>query len=208
MLLSRFLPVTVCFCWLVSTACLPAEESLKVEQPAPEKGYSPERPDYLHFKEVLITRKSKYSLDFEIVLQGKIPSRLDRNEGVRYKIYVDLADLKTDTTEKTIGDFNSDLIIAVFQNPRTSRFDSWSNSVRFQNTIYDVKITKLRASDDRISFEARCELFGMAEAMRFTASTGRLFIKKGEESTHDNGVQDTKVFDVPIRQGGLAPGLK
>jgi hypothetical protein len=177
-------------------------QSLKFEQPSPSYAYDAVKPDYLHFKEVTVTRNTKYSLDFDFQLQGKLPSRFPKGEGARFKVYFDLDNLATDYIEKKLPpDFASDLIISVFQNPNTTRFDSWVGIVQIRSKLHEIKITKLKANDDRISFSARCQLFGEVTGLRFAVSTGLLDAKSGK--TKDLGGQDSKVFAVPFKEDGL-----
>jgi hypothetical protein len=180
-----------------------AAQSLVFEQPAPTYVYDAVKPAYLHFKEVTVTRNSKYSLDFDFTLQAPLPSRFPKGEGVRYKVYFDFDGTKSEFNEKKIApDFVSDLIISVFQNPNTSRFESWVSLVRVENTVHEIKVTKLKAKDDKISFSARCELFGKLTGLRFAVSTGLLDAKSGK-GTQDLGGQDSKVFAVPFKADGL-----
>lgn len=180
-----------------------AAQSLTFEQPPPTYAYDAAKPAYLHFKEVTVTRNSKFSLDFDFTLQAPLPSRFVRGEGVRYKVYFDFDGAKSDFNEKKIPpDFVSDLIISVYQNPNTSRFDSWVSVVQVENTVHEIKVTKLKAKDDKISFSARCELFGKLTGVRFAVSTGLLDAKSGK-STQDRGGQDSKVFQVPFQGDGL-----
>jgi len=177
-------------------------QSLTLEQPPPDYAYDESRPDYLHFKKVAITRTSKYSLSFEFMLQGQLPNRFPRGEGVRYKVYFDLDGLVCDYQEKKVPpDFASDLIISIYQNPNTSRFDSWVDLIRVRNKIYEIKVTKLRASGDQIWFDARCQLFGEVEGLRFVFSSGRLVKEDGKN--HDKSVQNSNVHAVPYKESGL-----
>jgi hypothetical protein len=178
-------------------------QSLKLEQPAPQYAFDAAKPGFLHFKEVTVTRNTKYSLDFDFVLQEPLPNRLPKGEGVRYKVYFDLDGLVADYIEKKISpDFKSDLIISIFKNPDSTRFDSWVGLLQIRSTVHEIKITKLKVDADRISFSARCKLFGEVEGLRFAVSTG-LLRGKGGVAKSDSGVQDSKVFSVPFKGEGL-----
>lgn len=192
---------------LAVLSCVNARaQSLKLEQPAPSYVFSAEKPGYLHFKEVTVTRNTKYSLDFDFVLQEPLPNRLPKGEGVRYKVYFDLNEVVASYIEKKISpDFASDLIISIFKNPESSRYDSWVGLLQVGNTVHEIKVTKLKVDGDRVSFSARCKLFGEVEGLRFAVSTGLLRGKDGQAKS-DSGVQDSKVFDVPFKGDGLLVG--
>ncbi len=184
-----------------------AQQVLKLEQPPPGYAYDEARPAHLHFKEVTVERLAKYALRFDFLLQAPLPKHFFQGEGVRYKVYFDLDGMVCDYQERKIPpDFASDLIIAVYQNPGTNSFDSWVGTVRVRSKVHEIKISKLRAKEDHISFDARCQLFGEVEGLRFFVSSGRLVWKDGRK--RDGTVQDSKVFEVPYKKSGLDTFLR
>lgn len=187
---------------VTAMSSLARAQSLTFEQPAPDYAYDEKRPRYLHFKQVTISRISKYSLRFDFALQGALPTRFPKTEGIRYKVYFDLDGMVCDYQERKVPpDFASDLIIAVYQNPGESRFESWVDVVQVRNKVHEIKVTKLRADADHVSFQARCQLFGEVEGLRFLVSSGRLVRENGNKK--DLGGQDSKVFAVPYKASGL-----
>lgn len=134
------------------------------ENPPPTAGFTEDRPDFLYFKDATITKKGKYSFDYDITLYGKIPNNLD--DKVTFYIGFDIDNDKSTGGAGINSNFGQDIGVFIYKDANTNRFQESSNKLLYRGKMHELKVTGLKVNDDKISFSLRCELFGYNDAFK------------------------------------------
>lgn len=186
---------------MFTTFCLPAfaelggtgaaKKTVVVAGSPAGQGYSEDRPDYLHFKEVAVTREGAQRLKFDITLQGKIPVNL--KDAVQYYIGFDIdSDPSTGGNAVTVSNFGQDIGVFISQGLGDIRFHCDSNSVEYKGRKRDIVISGLKVKDDKIVVEVRSELFSQFESFKFFLSASHTRYDRGKK------LSDIQVNTTPV----------
>lgn len=161
---------------------LAAEPPTVVKQgKAPPSEFTPERPGYMHIREVRVTRNQKQELTFEIKLSGEIPSRTD--EKLRYYIGFDIDnDAGTGSIASTSPGFGQDIGIWFIRQPKSSQFKESTGEVVYKGVKRDLKIGLARFQGDTITFKVRSDLFSLFPSTKIFVSAEHTFYEKGKET--------------------------
>lgn len=185
---------------VLATTCLPAfaelgtgaaKKTVVVAGSPNKQGYSEDRPDYLHFKEVVVTREGGQRLKFDITLQGKIPTNL--KDEVRFYIGFDIdSDPSTGSNSFGVSSFGQDIGVFIFQDFGDTHFRCDSNSVEYKGRKRDIVISGLKVKDDKIVVEVRSELFSQFEAFKFFLDATHVRYDHGKK------LRDVQVNTTPV----------
>jgi len=146
-----------------------APKSITVAPSPAHQAFSEDRPDYLHFKEVVVTREGAQRLKFDITLQGKMP--VNPKEAVAFYIGFDIdSDPSTGGSGVNVANFGQDIGVFIFQNRGENRFRSESNSTEFKGRKREIAISQLKVRDDKIVVDVRSELFSQFDTFKFFLS--------------------------------------
>ncbi|MCX6971691.1 MAG: hypothetical protein NTV93_16260 [Verrucomicrobia bacterium] len=184
-----------------ATSCLPAfaelgstgaaKKTVVVAGSPAGQAFSEDRPDYLHFKEVVVTREGAQRLKFDIKLQGKIPTNL--KDAVQYYIGFDIdSDPATGGNAVTVSNFGQDIGVFISQGLGDVRFHCDSNSVEYKGRKRDIVISGLKVKDDKIVVEVRSELFSQFESFKFFLSASHTRYDHGKK------LSDIQVSTTPV----------
>ncbi|MFZ4775757.1 MAG: hypothetical protein ACOYM3_10355 [Terrimicrobiaceae bacterium] len=155
------------------------KKTLVVEAPATTSSYSKDRPDYLHFKEVVVTREGAQRLKFEITLRGNLPANPKENVSFYIGFDIDSDPLTGGATADKLA-FGQDIGVFIFQNSTDSRFRTESNGVEFKGRRREITISGLKVKDDKIVVELRSELFSAFETFKFFVSASQARFEDGK----------------------------
>jgi hypothetical protein len=168
-----------------------AKPSIVVQGKVPQGGYSEQRPDYMHFKEVKVTREGKQRLSFEITLQGKLPA--NPKESISYYFGFDIdQDAATGSVSANAPNFGQDIGFFVFQNQGDSKFVVSSNSAEYKGRLREIDVSGLKAKGDKIEVKVRSELFSFFDSFKFFLSASQRIFENGKK------VNETQVDTTPI----------
>lgn len=168
-----------------------AKPSLVVQGKVPKEGYSEQRPDYMHFKDVKVTREGKQRLSFDITLQGKLPA--NPKESVSYYFGFDIdQDASTGGVSANSPNFGQDVGFFIYQNQGDSKFVVSSNSVEYKGRVREIDVSGLKVKGDKIEVKVRSELFSFFDSFKFFLSATQRMYDKGKL------VNETQVSTTPI----------
>lgn len=157
----------------------------------PRQAYSEDHPDYLHFKEVVVTREGGQRLKFDITLQGMLP--VNPKETVGFYIGFDIdSDPSTGGAAAHSAGFGQDIGVFIFQNQGDNRFRSESNSVEIKGRMRDIAISGLKVKDNKIVVDVRSELFSQFDSFKFFLSASQIRYERGKK------VSDIQVHTTPV----------
>lgn len=157
---------------LIASAFPSFSQSVTLEDSSTPQ-FSEEKPDYLHFKKVVVTREGKNKYNFDITLKGKIKS--NTKDKIYYYVGFDIDDdAATGTTAAHSPKFGQDIWIFITKPVGTNRFEENSSSVMFRGKVQELKLSGLKMNDDKINFDLRSELFGFNDKFKFFVSATRL----------------------------------
>ena len=178
---------------VVSTAF--AEEGrVTIEPPAPVS-YSEDSPDYIFFKKIVITRKSKSTCDIDITLQGEIPV----NTGSQYLVYFDFSDLSVKRPKLVRGDFSSDMWINIFRGPLDSEFEVIVHGIEeVTGRTLTLDVGPVRPRGNEINFSVRSPIFAKDMPTKVIFKSGKVGqSKKTLVVNGEGGGQETPPVDLP-----------
>ena len=147
------------------------------ENPVPPGSYSDEKPDFLFFKNITITRKEKQELHFDITLCGKLAAKRDNKVIFYFGFDID-ADPSTGSKSLTIPDFGQDIGIWFVKEKGLNRFVESAGSVVTRGKTLTFKISQTKVSGDKIEFDVRSELFGIFPQFRMFVQSEQDFYKR------------------------------
>lgn len=167
------------------------KKSITVAGSPVKEAYSVDRPDYLHFKEVTLTREGTQRLKFDITLQGKMPASL-KNE-VSFYIGFDIdCDPSTGGVDLNHRGFGQDIGIFIVHKQNDTRFHASSNTVEYKGRKREITISGLKVSGDKMEVELRSELFSQFDTFKFFLSVSQIHFEQGKQ------ISDTQVHTTPI----------
>lgn len=177
-----------------------AAEPVKIffENPAPPGNYSEEKPDFLYFKDITITRKEKLELHFDVTLCGKIAAQTDNKVTFYFGFDID-ADQTTGTSSLTFPDFGQDIGIFFVKKRGSSRFEDSAGTLVYQGKKLTFKIGQAKVRGDKIEFDVRSELFGNFPRFRVFAQSEQEFFER------ELKVKDQDVDQIPRGGAILVP---
>jgi len=180
---SRLLSIVACLSALIGFSKLNAQ-TVHLENPA-VANYTDEKPDYLYFKDLTLTRKTKNGFEVEITLAGKIPSNM--KDKIVYYIGFDIDNnASTGSAATTAPNFGQDIGVWIVKDKGTNRFQEETGSMVYHGKKVDITVTGLRVSDDKISFKMRSELFGAFDSFKFFGSANRTIYSGNGELVTSN----------------------
>lgn len=152
------------------------------------------KPEYLFFKKGTFTRTGKNKIDVEIDLAGKLPNNLS-DKYISFSIGFDIDNNAASGSESiAFPGLGVDISAWVFKPIGTNKYDSSSGSVVVKSRARDIRISKLKVNDDKISFEMSSELFGEYPSLRLYV------ISSVSES--DQGLRTSKTSVDQLPRGG------
>ncbi len=166
-----------------------AKPSIVVKGNPPKGGYSEQRPDYLHFKEVKVTREGKQRLSFDITLQGELPA--NPKESVSFYFGFDI-DKDASTGGSSDPNFGQDVGFFIYQNQGNSKFIVYSNSVEFKGRNREIDINGLKVKGNKIEVKVRSELFSFFDSFKFFLAAKQRVYESGKR------VNETDVNTTPV----------
>jgi len=173
---TLLLVTTIGLSWSGRAFCDP----VKFTVAPPKNGYTEEKPSYLYFKEVEVTRVSSRELEFDITLQGEVPKDFPHDIGVGYSVFfdggpyafkntavvgaggkVDPADMVFAGLIRKKGDFESDTLVAAYELPNARPiFKAWSwDSLQLGRDVWKFDMSQPRVQGDKISFSVKSGFF-------------------------------------------------
>ncbi len=168
------------FLFILLANNLVAEPTTSFENPAPPAP-TESKPDFLYFKKGTFTRAGKNKLAIELELAGKLPSNLSDRK-VAFHISFDIDNNKSTGTEPvTFPGYGKDLSAYIIKPEGSNRFDGSSEEVIFQGRKQDIRVSKLKVGDDKVSCELSSELFGKFPSLRMLVMSYQSFTEKGME---------------------------
>jgi hypothetical protein len=171
-----------------------APVSAYVEVKPPAGAFTPEKPDYLYFKDVKVTRNQKMELTFEVTLRGKIPTRTD--EKIRFYVGFDIdSDATTGGTSVNNSDFGQDIGIWFFRDPKSSQFSEYTGDIIYKGISRDLRLTQVRIQGNTIKFKVRSDLFSLFPSMKVFLSAEHTFYDHGRQ-TQSVEVSQAGVFSL------------
>jgi hypothetical protein len=168
-----------------------AEKTLTVKGSPVKAAISEQRPDYLHFKEVKITREGKQRLSFDITLQGEMPKNPKDSVSIYFGFDID-EDPATGSVAAHAPGFGQDVGFYIYQNQGDTRFLVHSNSVMYKGKLREIDVSGLKVRGDKIEVKVRSELFSFFDSFKFFLSASiRPYSISG-------GTSETQVHTTPI----------
>lgn len=143
-----------------------------------ETSFSESRPDYLHFKDVTLTRESKTSYQVEATLAASLPNSFKQDE---VSFYVGF-DIDNSTSTGDVGSapqFGQDIGVAIIKRFGTNRFVAEEGMATIKGRKESVKITNLKMNGDKIYFDLRSSLFGDHDTFKFFICSRAVFMENG-----------------------------
>lgn len=168
-----------------------AKKTLTVTCKPPEGAFSDQRPDYLHIKEVVITRTGAQRLQFEVTMLGEIPKNPKESVSIYFGFDID-QDPSTGGVAAHSPNFGQDLGFSIYQNQGDTHFQIASNSVEFKGRSREIKVSGLKVRGDKIEVDVRSELFSMFDSFKFFVSASQRIFEKGKQ------VSSTQVSTSPV----------
>ena len=169
----------------------PDKKSVVVAGSPVKHPFSEDFPDYLHFKEVVVTREGAQRLKFDITLQGLLPANPKETVGFYIGFDID-SNPSTGGNTANVSGFGQDIGVFIYQNRGDTRFRSDSNSVEFKGRTRDIAISGLKVKDDKIVVEVRSELFSQSDAFKFFLSASQIRYERGKK------VSEIQVHTTPV----------
>ena len=167
---------------LASLSPLRAEgdEYLKLTADEPKGGFSDEKPAYMWFKDLSITKTSKLSYDVEMTLFGEVPSNME--DKLYYYLGFDIDNNKsTGGASVTAPNFGNDISIWIVKDAKTNRFEGKSGELKYRGVVQDITLSTVKVAGDKVTFKMRSPLFGMSDTFKFFGSaTITRYDAKGE----------------------------
>ncbi len=167
------------------------KHSLLVEATAPKQVFSEQRPEYLHIKNVLVTREGTQRLEFEVTLLGKMPINPKESVSIYFGFDID-KDSSTGSVTAQSSNFGQDVGFFIYQNQGDSKFRVTNNSVDFKGRQRDINVSKFKVDGDKISVSVRSELFSMFDSFKFFVSVSQRVFEKGKM------VNETQISTTPV----------
>lgn len=155
--------------------------SAYVEVNPPAGACSPEKPEYLYFKDVRVTRNQKMELTFEATLRGKIPTRTD--EKIQFYVGFDI-DSNASTGGSSVNNptFGQDIGIWFVRDAKTSQFKEYTGDVNYKGITRELRLTQVRIQGDTIKFKVRSDLFSLFPSMKIFLSSEHTFYDRGQKT--------------------------
>lgn len=143
--------------------------------------FSDERPDYLHLKEAILTRKSKTSYNVDVTLAAPLPNNI-KEDVVYFYVGFDIDNnANTGRTTASNPDFGQDIGAYVRKRFGTNRFVPDDGTAKIDGKSEAVKVTNLKMTGDKVSFDLRSSLFGDHDTFKFFVCSRATKFKNGEE---------------------------
>ena len=168
-----------------------AGQSLVVQGKPPKGAYSEQQPDYLHFKEVKITREGKQRLSFDITLQGELPKNPKESVSFYFGFDID-QDASTGSVAAHAPGFGQDVGFFIYQNQGDSKFIVYSNAVDYKGRMRSIDVSGLKVRDNKIEVKVRSDLFSLFDSFKFFLSASQTIYSNGKK------VSETQVNTTPI----------
>ncbi len=159
------------------------------ENPMPPHAFSEEKPDFMFFKDITVTRKERLELRFEVTLRGKIPVNHDPKVAYYFGFDID-SDPSTGSAALTSSNFGQDIGVWFVKEYKSSRFQEFSGSILYHGKTQTLKVTQAKVKGDRIEFDVRSELFGFFPTLKVFGDSEQTFFKKGLKT---NSVQVNQI---------------
>lgn len=150
----------------------------------PAPAATEDKPDYLYFKEGLITRKSKTTLDFDITLAAEIPANFDRDRTVTFWVKFDVDnDASTGRAAITFPSFGKDVVCRIYKPRGTNRWQTDSGTMVLKGRKETVDLTKVKVNGNKLTFQASSQAFSGRPEMRALMSSCTSQYDDGEETS-------------------------
>ena len=164
-------------CTTLRAADIP--QTLTVKGNSPKGEFSEQRPDYLHIKEVTVTREGKQRLNFVVTLMGDVPSNPKESISFYFGFDID-SDSATGHIAANSPNFGQDVGFYIYQNQGDSRFKSWSNDVLFKGREREITVSNFKVRGNTVEVSVRSELFSMFDSFKFFVSTKQRIFERGK----------------------------
>ena len=151
------------------------------ENPVPSGAYSKEKPEYLFFKDITVTRKEKQELRFDVTLNGKIPTNLANEVTFYFGFDID-SDPATGGNAITCPGFGQDMGIWFVRKKGSPRFEESTPSVVFRAKTYTLKASQVKIRGNKIEFDVRGELFDLFPKFRLFVRSKQVSYERGLET--------------------------
>lgn len=191
---SRFLSL---FCAAFSLCALSVSQAEDASQTLVIKGkkadgpFSEQKPDFLHFREVVVTRESPQRLKFDITLSGDIPSTLKDNISFYFGFDIDNND-STGTVFVHVPNAGFDMGFSIYRAKNTGLFKIQSYAADVKGRKRDIDVTGLKVKGNKIELMARSELFRMYDSLKFYINSSVEYFDKGKK------VNEVDVDGIPV----------
>lgn len=180
---------------------LAEDGSASFQNPAPPAP-SEERPGYIYFNKGTFTRLSKNKIAADIELAGKLPSNFP-DKRIVYQFNFDIDNNRATGTESiAFPGFGMDIWAWAMKEQGTNRFEDGSTEAVFQGRTSNIRITKLKVDDNKITCELSSELFGEFPVLRVYMTSHLM------ETDRNNKVLSKAVVDQLPRRGALTLNSK
>jgi hypothetical protein len=156
-----------------------SKQTLVIAGKKPDGPFTEQKPDYLHYREVVVTRTSSQSIKFDITLAGEIPTNLKESIGFYFGFDVD-NDNSTGTVFSTGSNAGYDTGFSVYRMKNMSTFKAKSLSKTFKGRVREIDVTGLKVRGNKLELIARSELFRMFDSLRFYMVSQVDFYDKGQ----------------------------
>jgi hypothetical protein len=151
------------------------------ENPVPSGAYSKEKPEFLFFKDITVTRKEKQELRFDVTLGGKIPTNLANEVTFYFGFDID-SDPATGGNAITRPGFGQDMGIWFVRKKGSPRFEESTPSVVFRGKTYTLRANQVKIRGDKIEFDVRGELFDLFPKFRLFVRSKQVSYERGLET--------------------------
>jgi len=176
---SIFLSLLTIFSLTVSQA-EDEKKSLTIKGKRPDGPFTEQKPGFLHFREVIITRESSQRLKFDITLAEDIPNDLKDSVSFYFGFDID-NDASTGTVFTTVPNAGFDMGFHIYRTKGMGLFKSWSNAANLKGRSRDIDISGLKVKGNKIELMARSELFRMYDSFKFYMVSNIDFYEKGKK---------------------------
>lgn len=191
---SRFLSLfcaAFSFCALSVSQAEDAIQTLVIKGDKLDGPFSEQKPDFLHFREVVVTRESPQRLKFDITLSGDIPSTLKDNISFYFGFDIDNND-STGTVFVHVPNAGFDMGFSIYRAKNTGLFKIQTYAADVKGRKRDIDVSGLKVRGNKIELMARSELFRMYDSLKFYINSSVEYFDKGKK------VNEVDVDGIPV----------